>query len=141
LEGLTQGRYIKTRLPLDGLPFSDRVRYIVVGRDNLDIFMSMWHHWNNMRPESIDRINATPRRVHASLPVPPADIRMPSTPGARQLLIFSHHSLGALGGRVKAHAGRVRRRLPSVLSSHKAGARTCNVAPVSSRSLEGAPFP
>ena len=65
LEGLTHRRYIKTHLPLDGLPFSDRIKYIFVGRDGLDVFMSLWHHWNNMRPESIDEINATPGRVMA----------------------------------------------------------------------------
>jgi aryl sulfotransferase len=74
LDGLTHRRYIKTHSPLDGLPFSDRIKYIVVGRDGLDMFMSLWHHWNNMRPESIDQINATPGRVGDPLPLPPADI-------------------------------------------------------------------
>jgi aryl sulfotransferase len=74
LEGLTHRRYIKTHLPLDGLPFSDRIKYIVMGRDGLDVFMSLWHHWNNMRPESIDQINATPGRVGPPFPLPPADM-------------------------------------------------------------------
>jgi aryl sulfotransferase len=76
LEGLAHRRYIKTHLPLDGLPFSDRIKYIVVGRDRLDVFMSLWHHWNNMRPESIDQINATPGRIGAPLPLPLADIHV-----------------------------------------------------------------
>jgi aryl sulfotransferase len=75
LEQLTHRRYVKTHLPLDGLCYSDRVQYIVVGRDGLDVFMSLWHHWNNMRPEGIDWINAIPGRVGAPLPPPPADIR------------------------------------------------------------------
>jgi aryl sulfotransferase len=74
LEGLTHRRYIKTHLPLDGLPFSDQIKYIFVGRDGLDVFMSLWHHWNNMRPESIEQINATPGRVGPPFPLPPADL-------------------------------------------------------------------
>lgn len=75
LEGLTHRRYIKTHLPLDGLPFSDRIKYIFVGRDGPDVFMSLWQHWNNMRPEGIDQINAAPGRVGPPFPLPPADIR------------------------------------------------------------------
>jgi aryl sulfotransferase len=74
LEGLTHRRYIKTHLPLDGLPFSSRIKYIFVGRNGLDVFMSLWHHWNNMRPESIDEINATPGRVGNPLPLPPPNM-------------------------------------------------------------------
>ena len=74
LEGLTHRRYIKTHLPLDGLPYSDQVKYIFVGRDGPDVFMSLWHHWNNMRPESIEQINATPGRVGPPFPLPPEDL-------------------------------------------------------------------
>lgn len=75
LERLPHRRYIKTHLPLDGLPFRDRIQYIVVGRDGLDVFMSLWHHWNNMRPESIEMINAIPGRVGPPLPLPPTEVR------------------------------------------------------------------
>ena len=37
-------RFIKTHLPLDGLPFYPQVRYVVVGRDARDVFMSLWNH-------------------------------------------------------------------------------------------------
>ncbi|PHR58329.1 MAG: sulfotransferase [Robiginitomaculum sp.] len=47
LEAQTQRRFIKTHLPLDGLPFFDGNRYIVVGRDARDVFMSMWNHHTN----------------------------------------------------------------------------------------------
>src|SRR5262249_22242650 len=50
------------------------IKYIFVGRDGLDVFMSLWHHWNNMRPESIDEINATPGRVGDPLPLPPTNM-------------------------------------------------------------------
>jgi aryl sulfotransferase len=40
----------------------------------LDVFMSLWHHWNNVRPESIEQIHATPGRVGPPFPLPPADM-------------------------------------------------------------------
>lgn len=75
LESLETRRYIKTHLPLDGLPYFDEVRYIVVGRDGRDVFASMWNHWNNMRPERIDELNEEPASVGPRLPHPPDDIQ------------------------------------------------------------------
>lgn len=34
-------RFIKTHLPLDGLPYFESVKYIVVSRDPRDVFMSL----------------------------------------------------------------------------------------------------
>ena len=50
LDALANRRYIKTHAPLDGIRYYDKVKYIFVGRDGKDVFMSMWSHWNNMRP-------------------------------------------------------------------------------------------
>ncbi len=44
LEAQTHRRFIKCHLALDGLPYFDTARYIVVGRDVRDVFMSMWNH-------------------------------------------------------------------------------------------------
>jgi aryl sulfotransferase len=44
LERLQTRRCIKTHLPLDGLPFYDDVKYIVVARDARDVCLSLWHH-------------------------------------------------------------------------------------------------
>jgi len=44
LEAQTHRRFIKTHLPLDSLPYFERARYIVVGRDVRDVFMSIWNH-------------------------------------------------------------------------------------------------
>lgn len=74
LEGLENRRYIKTHLPLDGLRFLDEVKYIYVGRDGRDVFMSMWNHWHNMRPERIDELNQALDRQGPELPQPPDDI-------------------------------------------------------------------
>jgi aryl sulfotransferase len=47
LEAQTGRRFIKTHLPLDGVPFFEGNKYIVVGRDGRDVFMSLWNHHNN----------------------------------------------------------------------------------------------
>jgi aryl sulfotransferase len=44
LEAQTHRRVIKSHLPLDGLPYFETARYIVVGRDTRDVFMSIWNH-------------------------------------------------------------------------------------------------
>lgn len=51
LEAQTHRRYIKTHLALDGLPFFDEVKYVVVGRDARDVFMSLWNHHSNYSDE------------------------------------------------------------------------------------------
>lgn len=74
LEGLKNRRYIKTHLPLDGLRFLDEARYIYVGRDGRDVFLSMWNHWHNMLPERIEDLNNAPDRRGPTLPQAPDDI-------------------------------------------------------------------
>lgn len=76
LEAITHRRYIKTHLPLDGLPYHECVKYIVMGRDGPDVFVSMWNHWQNMRPEVLDLINRLPGRVGPAFPPPPRDLRV-----------------------------------------------------------------
>jgi hypothetical protein len=40
-------RFIKTHLPLDGLPYDDRVTYVCAGRDPRDVAISWGHHMDN----------------------------------------------------------------------------------------------
>lgn len=40
-------RFIKTHVPLDGLPVDERVTYVVVGRDPRDVWLSMRNHREN----------------------------------------------------------------------------------------------
>ena len=49
-EAQSARRFIKTHTPLSGLPYFPQAKYIVVGRDPRDIFMSMQHHYANMNP-------------------------------------------------------------------------------------------
>jgi aryl sulfotransferase len=44
----THPRFIKTHTPLDGLPLSDDVHYVVVGRDPRDVMVSWEHHIGNI---------------------------------------------------------------------------------------------
>jgi aryl sulfotransferase len=44
LEAQTHRRFIKSHLALDGLPYFETARYIMVGRDIRDVFMSIWNH-------------------------------------------------------------------------------------------------
>ena len=46
-------RFIKTHTPLDGLPYSEQTKYICVGRDPRDAFLSLKNHLENMKPEAL----------------------------------------------------------------------------------------
>jgi aryl sulfotransferase len=70
----THRRAVKTHLPLDGLPFYENVKYIVVGRDPRDIFMSYANMYGNFTPEAIMLANAIPGRVGGELRPCPDDI-------------------------------------------------------------------
>lgn len=75
LEAQEHRRFIKTHLPLDGVPFYSEAKYIVVGRDSRDVFMSLWNHYRNYTPEFIKLANEdVPGLVGAVLPPPPVDI-------------------------------------------------------------------
>jgi aryl sulfotransferase len=47
LAALPDRRFVKSHLPLDGMPFHAEVRYIVVARDPRDVFMSLLNHYEN----------------------------------------------------------------------------------------------
>ncbi|MFT6407911.1 MAG: aryl sulfotransferase [Arenicella sp.] len=47
LEAQSDRRFIKTHLPLDGIPYFETAKYIYVGRDGRDVFMSLWNHHTN----------------------------------------------------------------------------------------------
>ncbi len=74
LEAQQHRRFMKTHLPLDGLPFFLQVKYIVVGRDARDVAMSMWNHYAGMTDGAFEFHNNTPGRAGEPLPRPPQDI-------------------------------------------------------------------
>jgi aryl sulfotransferase len=67
-------RFIKSHLAADGLPNYPQVKYIVVGRDPRDVFMSLWNHYTGHKPDFFDFINGLPDRVGDPFPPPLADI-------------------------------------------------------------------
>jgi aryl sulfotransferase len=71
LEAQQHRRFMKTHLPLDGLPYFPQVKYIIVGRDARDVAMSLWNHYSEFTDEQLERFNNTPGRVGD--PVSPPD--------------------------------------------------------------------
>ncbi len=49
LEAQTQRRFMKSHTAADGIPWFDDAKYIVVGRDGRDVFMSMCNHLQRMK--------------------------------------------------------------------------------------------
>lgn len=76
LESQQHRRCIKSHLPLDGLPFFPQVKYIVVGRDARDVFMSLWNHHANYTPAFLTFLNDVPGRVGEPFPPCPEDIHI-----------------------------------------------------------------
>ena len=74
MDRLTERRYLKTHLPLDAIPYRETTKYIYVGRDGRDVWMSMWNHWHNMNPDVINMFNSDPERKGPKFPLPPDDI-------------------------------------------------------------------
>jgi aryl sulfotransferase len=68
-------RFFKSHLALDGLPYFENVRYIVVGRDARDVFMSLWNHYSHYTPTAYNLGNDTPGRVGHPFPVCDGDLR------------------------------------------------------------------
>jgi aryl sulfotransferase len=61
LDGMPFRRCIKTHLALDGLPYYDEAKYLMVGRDPRDVFMSLLHHWGSHTAQFYEMINAEGR--------------------------------------------------------------------------------
>lgn len=67
-------RFIKTHLPLDGMRFDERLKYLYVARDGRDVFMSLWNHYRNTADHTFLSMNSIPGRVGDEFPRPPEDI-------------------------------------------------------------------
>lgn len=74
LEDQRHRRFIKSHLALDGLIYYPQIKYIVVGRDPRDVFMSMWNHYSQFTPDVYTE-NAQRADLHGPpMPVCPNDI-------------------------------------------------------------------
>ncbi|MFQ5624699.1 MAG: sulfotransferase domain-containing protein [Paracoccaceae bacterium] len=75
-EAQTHRRCLKSHLPFDGIPCFEAAKYIVVGRDPRDVFMSLWNHYSAYTPKMYRDANETPGRAGPPLPPCPDDIRV-----------------------------------------------------------------
>lgn len=76
LADLPHRRFLKTHLPLDGLPFYDEVKYIHVARDGRDAALSMHNHSTGFSTEQLARFDVIGREdpaVGRPYERPPAD--------------------------------------------------------------------
>ena len=73
--GQTTRRFMKSHLPLDGLPYWEQARYLIVARDPRDVFMSFYNHYWNYTDIAFAAMNDSPGRVGDPLPRCPDDPR------------------------------------------------------------------
>lgn len=74
LEAQTQRRFVKSHLAADGVPFHPEMRYVVVGRDTRDVFMSLWNHYSAYTDLAYALFNDT-ERPGPEFPHAPSDPR------------------------------------------------------------------
>ena len=74
LDSLPTPRTLKSHLPLDGLPYYEQVRYLVVGRDPRDVFMSLLNHYGSYTDTAFEALNAEDA-VGPPFPRCPEDVR------------------------------------------------------------------
>jgi aryl sulfotransferase len=67
-------RFIKSHLAADGLRFFPQAKYLVVGRDTRDVFMSMWNHYSAFTDAAYAMFN-DPDRPGPELPRCPDSAR------------------------------------------------------------------
>jgi aryl sulfotransferase len=71
LEAQTHRRFMKTHLPVDALVFSDKAKYIYIGRDGRDVLWSLYNHHLTANNGWYEALNETPGRVGPPI-LPPA---------------------------------------------------------------------
>ena len=60
LEAQKHRRFVKSHLAADGLRFFPQAKYIVVGRDTRDVFMSLWNHYSVVHRPRVLSSSTTP---------------------------------------------------------------------------------
>lgn len=75
IEAQTHRRFLKTHLPVDALVFSEKARYIYIGRDGRDVVWSMYNHHASANETWYAALNDTPGRVGPPIERPPSSIR------------------------------------------------------------------
>lgn len=71
IESQTHRRFLKTHLPVDALVFSDKAKYIYIGRDARDVIWSLHNHHAQANDAWYGALNDTPGRVGPEIGRPP----------------------------------------------------------------------
>jgi aryl sulfotransferase len=74
VEAQTHRRFVKSHLAADGVPFFPEAKYVVVGRDTRDVFMSLWNHYSAYTDLAYALFN-DPDRPGPEFPHAPSDPR------------------------------------------------------------------
>ena len=74
VDAQTHRRFLKTHLPVDALVFSEKAKYIYIGRDGRDVVWSMYNHHASANDTWYDALNNTPGRVGPPIEKPPSSI-------------------------------------------------------------------
>ncbi len=75
VEAQEHRRFLKTHLPVDALVFSERAKYVYIGRDGRDVVWSMYNHHANANEGWYAMLNETPGRVGPPIAPPPDCVR------------------------------------------------------------------
>ena len=73
LEAQTHRRFLKTHLPVDALVFSDKAKYIYIGRDGRDVVWSFHNHHFNANDDFYEMLNG-PGLVGPPIEPPTEDV-------------------------------------------------------------------
>ena len=74
LEAQTHRRFMKSHLPVDTLVFSQKAKYIYIGRDGRDVLWSLYNHHRNFKDDVIQDIDGVQERVGPPLGTAPPSI-------------------------------------------------------------------
>jgi aryl sulfotransferase len=74
VEAQTHRRFIKSHLPVDALVFSERAKYIYIGRDGRDVVWSLYNHHLNANAAWYDALNNTQGRYGPEIKPPCSSI-------------------------------------------------------------------
>lgn len=74
IESQTHRRFMKSHLPVDTIVFSNKAKYIYIGRDGRDVLWSLYNHHRNMKEDVIESIDSVPERTGPPLGIAPSSI-------------------------------------------------------------------
>jgi aryl sulfotransferase len=74
VEAQTHRRFLKTHLPVDALVFSEKAKYIYIGRDGRDVLWSLYNHHMTANANWYEALNETPGRIGPPIGPPSSSI-------------------------------------------------------------------